>query len=353
MVYNVESARSGRFISHVMLTNMTPAPIENWIMSFQMDAPVTAIEHVAWSRVGTIYDVQGSGWTKRIEPGDMVWFTINGLINGYAVETPRSCTFNNVACTIEAAPMSKPVIADAQDLMFSAWIADEGVTTFAGHIIIQNPTDHPVENWTLTFSSESLITEINHVDWVRSGSIYSVSGTAWTSTIPASGFVWFDFRGVHTGEAQLPSACSFGGVACEFMEPDRLIEICCNFEVRVEVYYVDDNTFRAVFFVENPDVNHLDFWKLRFSWTANVTEMDGVKWTRSAGKYTVIGEGPKKRILAGRDVWFEIRGTYTDVVEPPENCSINSVPCTIESIGTTTIVEEPEQDEPDPPKPGP
>ncbi len=336
-----------------MLTNMTSAPIENWFMSFRMDSQVTEIEHVTWSRIGTIYDVQGSGWTRRIDPGDVVWFTINGLLDGYSVETPHDCRFNNVACTIEGAPAPDPVVVGAQELMFSAWIAEEGVSTYSGHIIIQNPTDYPVENWNLSFSTGSLITEINHVDWTRSGSSYSVSGTGWTSTIPANGFVWFDFRGVHTGAADLPADCMFGGAACVFLEPDRLIETCCNIEVRFEVYCFDDNTFRAVIFVENPDVKHLDFWKLRFSWTADVTEMDGVKWTRSAGNYTVIGEGSKKRILAGRDVWFEVRGTYTDAVEAPENCSINGVACTIESIGTHTIEEEPAEEEPEHHDPGP
>ncbi len=343
IVYSVDSARDGRFVSNVLLTNMTPSPISNWTMSFDMQSVVTDIEHVVWSRFGTSFDIQGAGWTHSIEPGEMVWFTISGVHTSGPVEVPTACFFNGIGCTIEPAPQPDIAPQDASKLQLSAWISKAGATTYDGQILIQNPTDDVFEDWTLVVTSSSLIVSMEQVDWSRSGSSYSISGTGWTSKIPAHGFVWFGFKGVHGGAPELPTGCIIEGIACDFIDAFHLVDTP-KMNVSINVEWVEGDMFTAYMFVENTGTEHLDFWKLKFDMTNRITGMDGVQWSRSGNTYSVIGDGATRRVLAGKDVWFTVTGVLGDGVEPPTNCTINARTCTIKATG---ILKE--QDPPAPP----
>jgi|GEM_PF-1035942 len=335
VVYSVQEVRSGRFISHVSLTNMTSQPLSAWSMSFRMDDPIDGMDNVTWSRFGNIYDVQGAGVTHRIEPGGVVWFTLHGVTSGPTAERPRSCSFNGLSCTVESA--DQPVVEQVaiQDLIVSAWIAEQDQTTFTGHIVVRNPTDIDLNHWTMSFSSTSLITGIEGVDWTRSGSTYSVEGKAATSRVLAGGFVFFTFNGVHNGSPQIPLGCQINGVACAFSQPDRLIETP-RMKLFMKVDKISETVFEGYVVLENPTDEDLESWTLRFNLEDRITMVGReTSWSRSGDLYTIHGENGLKRILRGTSVYFPIAGTYEDDIEPPSDCTVNGVLCLIDSEGTT------------------
>lgn len=335
VVYSVQEVRSGRFISHVSMTNMTSQPLSAWSMSFRMDDPIDQMDNVTWSRFGNIYDVQGAGVTHRIEPGGVVWFTIHGVTSGPTAERPRSCSFNGLSCTVESA--DQPVVEQVaiQDLIVSAWIAEKDQTTFSGHIVVRNPTEIDLDHWTMSFTSSSLITGMDGVDWTRSGSTYSVQGKGATSRVLAGGFVFFSFNGVHNGSPQIPQGCQINGVACAFSEPDRLIETG-RMSMFMKVDKISETVFEGYIVLENPTVEDLESWTLRFNLEDRITMVGReTSWSRSGDLYTIRGENGLKRIPGGTSVYFPIAGTYEDDIEPPSDCTVNGVLCLIDSEGTT------------------
>ena len=169
VVYTVDTVNEGQYTSHVMITNMTLSPISGWEMTFRMDQHITNIEHAAWSEFQNVFTVQGQGWTGTIEPGDVAWFTLTGTAYGEEPEIPRSCFFNGAACTVELHPDADIQVADASEMIVTAWVEDYGFRTYTGFIAIQNPTDlvFPA-TWGLQFSTPSQIMEMDGVLWRRS-----------------------------------------------------------------------------------------------------------------------------------------------------------------------------------------
>ncbi len=90
VVYLVDTVHEGEYTAHVMLTNMTSVPLSNWTMTFRVDQHVTNIEHVNWSEFQDVFSVSGQGWTHRIEPGEVVWFTITGIAYDGIPEPPET-----------------------------------------------------------------------------------------------------------------------------------------------------------------------------------------------------------------------------------------------------------------------
>jgi len=76
IVHSVEQQRDGLYTAHVMITNMTSTTIPNWVMSFRLDSHVETIQNASWSEFQNAFTVNGQGWTKKILPGDVIWFTI-------------------------------------------------------------------------------------------------------------------------------------------------------------------------------------------------------------------------------------------------------------------------------------
>jgi len=335
VVYQVEEVRSGRFTANVFLTNVTPAPIASWSLAFEFPSPIDQMDNVTWTQTGGLFRVAGAGWTHRIDPGEVVGFTIHGVASGPLAPKPASCAFNGAACTIEDADEPDPAETDLSRLRVAAWIAEEDQTTYTGHIFIRNPTDVDLEPWRMTFSTSSLITGMEGVDWTRSGSSYEVRGTGATSAIRGQDFIFFTFSGVHSGSAQLPTSCQINGIACTFVEPDELIET-----PRMNLFFKVEKITGSIFegFIEliNPAAEDLSSWTLRFNLEDRITFVGGdVSWSRAGDLYTLHGVNGKRRVRGGGSVFFPIAGTFEDDIEPPSDCTVNGVVCLIEAEGTT------------------
>lgn len=340
VVYSVQEVRSGRFISHVSLTNMTASPIRAWTLSFRMANPVDQMDNVVWSRFGDIYDVQGAGWTHEIQPGGVAFFTIHGVTNGPTAPTPTACSFNGVTCTVEAATVPQEPTVDLRDLIVASWIGEQDQTTYTGYVIIRNPTAVELDRWKLTFTTSSLITRMEHVDWTRSGSTYSVNGVAETSRIRAGEFIFFAFSGVHNGTPALPQGCSINGTGCEFTTPDRVIETP-RINLFMKVEKITATVFEGYIELQNPSDIDLSSWTLRFTFDDRITTVGGeVKWSRSDRLYTLQGMNGRQRIRRGTSIVFPIAGTYEDEIEPPLNCTVNGVLCLVDAEGTTVQPDE-------------
>ena len=172
VVYTLETVHEGQYTAHVMLTNMTSTPLRDWEMTFRMDQHVTQIEHVAWSEFQNVFTVKGQGWTNTIQPGEVVWFTLTGVAYGADPEIPRSCFFNGSSCSVQLHPQAQVPTASASEMIVSAWIEDYDFTTYAGYIVVQNPTNHVFPaTWGLQFTTPSQVMEIDDVIWSRSGTV--------------------------------------------------------------------------------------------------------------------------------------------------------------------------------------
>ena len=335
VVYQVEEVRSGRFTANVFLTNVTPAPITSWSLAFEFPSPIDQMDNVTWTQTGGLFRVSGAGWTHRIDPGEVVWFTIHGVTSGPLAPRPASCAFNGAACTVEDADAPEAEETDLSQLRIAAWIAELNQTTYTGHVFIRNPTGVDLEPWRMTFSTSSLITGMEGVDWSRSGSSYEVRGTGATSAIRGQDFVFFSFTGVHSGSAQLPTSCQINGTACTFVEPDELIET-----PRMNLFFKVEKITGSLFegFIEliNPSAEDLSSWTLRFNLEDRITFVGSdVSWSRSGDLYTLHGVNGKRRVRGGGSIFFPVAGTFEDDIEPPSDCTVNGVLCLIEAEGTT------------------
>lgn len=340
VVYSVQEVRSGRFISHVSLTNMTASPIRAWTLSFRLADPVDQMDNVVWNRFGDIYDVQGAGWTHEIQPGGVAFFTIHGVTSGPNAPTPTACSFNGVTCTVEGATVPQEPTVDLRDLIVASWIGEQDQTTYTGYIVIRNPTAVDLDRWRLTFTTSSLITRMEHVNWTRSGSTYQVDGLAETSRIRAGEFIFFSFSGVHNGTPALPQGCSVNGTGCEFTTPDRVIETP-RINLFMKVDKITSTVFEGYIELQNPSEIDLSSWTLRFTFDDRITMVGGeVKWSRSDKLYTLQGMNGRQRILRGTSIVFPIAGTFEDEIEPPLNCTVNGVLCLIDAEGTTVQPDE-------------
>ncbi len=340
VVYQVEEVRSGRFTANVFMTNVTPAPIASWSLAFEFPSPIDQMDNVTWTQTGGLFRVEGAGWTHRIEPGEVAWFTIHGVASGPLAPRPASCAFNGAACTIENADEPDVAETDLSQLRIAAWIAEEDQTTYTGHVFIRNPTEVDLEPWRMTFSTSSLITGMDGVNWTRSGSSYEVRGTGATNAIRGQDFVFFTFSGVHSGTAQLPTSCQINGVACTFVEPDELIET-----PRMNLFFKVEKITGSIFegFIEliNPSAQDLSSWTLRFNLEDRITFVGGdVSWSRAGDLYTLHGINGKRRVRGEGSVFFPIAGTFEDDIEPPSDCTVNGVVCLIEAEGTTVQPDE-------------
>ena len=265
-----------------MLTNMTSVPLSNWTMTFRVDQHITNIEHVNWSEFQDVFTVSGQGWTHRIEPGEVAWFTITGIAYDRIPEPPRNCFFNGTACTVEPHPNQVPLVAQSSEMIVSAWIEEYDFTTYRGFFVVQNPTDRVFSApWGLQFSTPSQIVDIENVVWNRSGTDYQLYGNAHTDIVRPHDFVLIPFSGVHTGIPSLPTNCKLNGSFCSFQSPDRLVETP-GLNVYLKMGEVTGTTWEGYIRIENLTVNELSSWTLRFKMGNTITESEGVIVDRSS-----------------------------------------------------------------------
>lgn len=330
VVYTVDTVHEGQYTAHVMITNMTSTPLEDWDMTFRLDQHVTNIEHVAWSEFQNVFTVEGQGWTNTIAPGDVVWFTITGTAYGEDPEIPRSCFFNGASCSVVLHPDADIETAQPEDMIVSAWIEDYDFTTYTGYIAVQNPTDHVFPaTWGLQFATPSQIMEMDGVIWSRSGTDYQLYGNAHTDRVDPHDFVLIPFRGVHTGRVPAePVNCRLNGVACTFQPPDALVEIP-NLEVFFKLGEVTDEEWEGYIRIENPTKDILSSWVLRFTFDELITEGDDMIVERTGSRYTIRPAFGRGRIMPEAEYTFGIRGLYSDSLDVPTDCTLNSIRCSI------------------------
>jgi hypothetical protein len=329
VVYTVDTVHEGQYTAHVMLTNMTSTPLRNWEMTFRMDQHVTQIEHAAWSEFQNVFTVKGQGWTSTIQPGDVVWFTITGVAYGANPEIPRSCFFNGASCSVQLHPQAQIETAAASEMIVSAWIEDYDYTTYTGYLVVQNPTDHVFPaTWGLQFTTPSQVMEMEDVIWSRSGTEYQLYGNAHTDRVDAHDFVLIPFRGVHSGVPSQPTNCRLNGVACTFQPPDALVEIP-DLAVFFKLGEVTETEWEGYIRIENPTKNELSSWVLRFSMDNRISEAEDMILERSGSRYTIRPAFGRGRIMPESDYTFAIRGTYSDSLDVPTSCTLNSVRCAI------------------------
>lgn len=321
VVYTVDNVHNGEYTSHVMLTNMTDNAIVGWNMSFRLNQHVTNIEHAAWSEFQDVFTVQGQGWTRTIEPGDVVWFTITGIAyGGQAPEVPRNCFFKGASCTVQVHPGAEENFALESEMIVSAWIDDYDFTTYRGFIVVLNPTDRRFPAaWGLQFATPPMIVEMESVVWTRSGTEYQLYGNASTDYIEPHDFVVIPFRGVHTGIPSQPVNCRLNGTFCSFEPPDL--------KVSFKMGEVNDTEWEGYIRIDNPTKSTLSSWVLRFTLPNRITQAENMILERAGNSYTIYPDFGRGRIMPEAEYTFAIRGTWSDSLSAPINCTINRMEC--------------------------
>ncbi len=332
IVHATEELRDGRYVAHVMITNMTSTAISDWKMTFELNSHVEHIEHVEWTDSLNVlqrlpHEVFGQGWTNTILPGEVVWFTISGLAYNNSVEIPRNLFFNGSSYPVEVAFAPEQPVAQPSDMVISTWIDSYDYTTYKGYIVVQNPTDllFPAL-WDLKFSTPHLIVDMENVIWSRSGNEYQVYGHTNTDYIRPHDFALIPFRGTHTGTPSLPTNCRLNGQSCTFVGPDHLIDTP-RMNVYMRLAELTDTTWEGYVRLGNPSSTALSSWTLRFNLSTNITEMEGMTWERQGDQYTVTPEWGRGRILERSEYTFKMAGTWSDSLHAPTNCTVNGIPC--------------------------
>ncbi len=240
VVYWVAWKGITQYRAQVWIRNQSDDPIDFWTMEFLSEATIVSIEHASWSSVGPYLSVAGSGWTRRIEPGEAVWITLEGVHTG-DVPVPTACVFNGFDCEFlspedlleeeEEEDPDKPFLgycalspseapnATIDDISVTFKWNSLWATGFTAAIEITNTAvDRPVRNWKLVFDmiSAMTITRFWNGDLTRSGNRYTVTSLLHNSCIEPGVTVTFGFEGSHGGVPVKPTFCEFDGSACSF-----------------------------------------------------------------------------------------------------------------------------------------
>ncbi|MBN4056162.1 cellulose binding domain-containing protein [Rhodothermus sp. AH-315-K08] len=377
VIYFVDQTLGAAYVSTVMITNMTASPIQDWTMQFDLNPPADNIRSAQFSVSGTTHQVSGAGWTRTIEVGEAVWFSIDGTIpsNGImddvnSVPRPTNCVFQGETCSFEEISGPAPNPQDTLAVDIGWWVASQGVTQFRAQILMQNFSDERVDFWTLRFRSTSLITKIEHGDWTRSGSNYEVTGRGWTRSIDPGETIFLTLSGVHGGQVDTLESCIFNGFPCSFVDPDDFVDapeeplpvggLCAvqpagasTGRARITSSMIPRNgTFHIDMGIFNVGSGALRDWEFSFEIPTNMTIKDFWPVNHSrVGRVVKVSPKPWNTCLEpGDGVIIGIEGTWDGAgPEPPTKCMVDGEPC---ELGRFRIVSTGVDDDPALTQPG-
>ncbi|WP_285732058.1 glycosyl hydrolase family 18 protein [Nocardiopsis sp. ATB16-24] len=90
-------------------------------------------------------------------------------------------------------------------------------TGYTGEITVHNPSNTPVEDWTITFSlpGDGRIHQLWNATLSGTPEGYTITPPHWGADVPAGGSYSFGFNGLHSGGATEPVDCLVNGLACD------------------------------------------------------------------------------------------------------------------------------------------
>lgn len=371
VIYWVDTTFGSRYVANIMLTNMTPDPIEDWSLGFDQNPPVDNVRNAQLSLVGSRHTVVGAGWTHRIEPGQSVFFSLDGTMPGDGsmstpndVPRPTSCAFNGQTCSFEEQNAPPRNRHDTLAVDVGWWVASQGVTDFRAQILLKNITDIPVDSWDLRFRSTSLITDIQHGDWTRNGANYQVQGRGWTKSIAPDETIWLTLRGVHTGQVDTLESCVFNGFPCTFVDPDDFVDqpdepeptggLCAIVPadgadsqvansadgIRLDwtptSFWPTGYTYTIEILNETDDA--IRNWELVFSLPSemSISQMWNADYSKNGTTVTVTPLAHNSCIEPGAFVQIGFEGGHDGLPEPPGNCQFSGDDCSFARMSSVT-----------------
>jgi hypothetical protein len=371
VIYWVDKTFGASYVSNIMLTNMTPDPIEEWSLGFDQNPPVDNVRNATLSLVGNRHTITGAGWTHRIEPGQSVFFSLDGTIpgdgnmtNANDVPRPSSCAFNGQTCSFEEQNAPPRAQHDTLAVDVGWWVAHKGVTDYRAQILLKNVTDIPVEQWKLRFRSTSLITDIQHGDWNRSGVNYEVTGRGWTKSIAPEETIWLTLSGVHGGQVDTLESCIFNGFPCTFVDPDDFVDqpdepeptggLCAIVPVDGAGSQVANGSdgirldwtptsfwptgYTYTIEILNDSDDAIRNWELNFTLPSamSITQMWNADYSTSGGRVTVTPQPHNSCIEPGAFVQIGFEGAHDGLPEPPSNCQFSGDDCTFARMSSVS-----------------
>jgi Cellulose binding domain len=375
VIYWVDQTFGASYISNVMLTNMTTEPLENWQLGFDLDPTAEDIRGATYTVSGIRHSVSGAGWTSRIEVGESVWFSIDGVIPGDGsmtnvndVPRPTGCVFDGQTCSFEELSEPAPNPQDTLAVDVGWWVASQGVTQFRAQILLKNISDEPIEYWNLKFRSTSLITNIEHGDWKSNGINYEVTGRGWTNSIEPDEIAWLTLSGVHTGVVDTLESCIFNGFPCSFVDPLDFVQaptepeipvgnLCSiaspdaskgRLQINQKTGYAGQSNYNVDMEIINVGPGAVRDWEVSFQLPfSGMTILDlwPVAWTKSGTRVTLSPMPWNVCIEPDEIIRVGFNGTHEGLANPPTDCQINGESCDFGSLRlgsvTTSREEEP------------
>jgi cellulose binding protein with CBM2 domain/type IX secretion system substrate protein len=375
VIYWVDQTLGSSYVANVMITNMTADPIEDWNMLFNLDPVADNIRSAQFTVSGISHRVTGAGWTSTIKVGESVWFSIDGSIPGNgvmddvnSVPRPTDCVFQGEACTFESVSGPQPNPQDTLGVDVGWWVASQGVTQFRAQILMKNISDQKIDYWTLRFRSNSLITNIEHGDWTRTGANYEVTGRGWTNSIDPDEVIWLTLTGVHGGQVDTLESCIFNGFPCSFVDPDDFVDapeepdipggLCQvvpvggtdsqsggSAGIRLDwtptSFWSTGYTYAIDIYNDSDDA--VRDWELKFQLPnyMTISQLWNADWSRSGTSVTVRALPHNACIEPGGVVKIGFEGEHDGRAEPPSSCLFGGADCIFSRISTVATNTEP------------
>ena len=169
--FEVETNISSFWDSHAnlefVITNTGVKTIHNWYFTFDLPYAIEGIWGAQVFETGYgVYTIKNAGWNQDIQPGDTISFgmTVASITNAQVESLPSFFLLNTIKASVE------PSCYSVSYQEYSNWGAG-----FNGALILANSSTEPIEDWEISFSTNSAITEVAGADFSQEDGSYTVT----------------------------------------------------------------------------------------------------------------------------------------------------------------------------------
>ena len=184
VVFEVTSAWEEAFNVNVVIENTGEKVIENWALELSFPHEIVNIwdANIAWVE-GEKCLLKNAEYNQDIQAQQKVYFGFTAKKDG-SIFLPTACSMTMDVLTVPD-----------KDVDVSFGVTDDWKTGFNGEIRIDNLSNTVIEDWTLEFDFEYLITNIWTADIINhEGNHYEIKNRGWNANIYPGEVMILGFR---------------------------------------------------------------------------------------------------------------------------------------------------------------
>jgi hypothetical protein len=212
--YQTTSDWGSGFNGQITIVNDTGSAINNWTVSFDFAPAINSIWNgVITSQTGAHYVVGPASWNATIPVGSTVTIGFGGA-PGNVTTPPQNLSLNGQNSTPPPPPPPPP--PPTQNTSIAVAVVETGQWSggFGANLVIGNNGSTAVNNWTLSFNFNGVITSLWNGNVTQTGNAVSVTNASWNGAIAAGANTTVGFNGNGTLTASSASNCMFNGSPC-------------------------------------------------------------------------------------------------------------------------------------------